>query len=149
MKTNSCRETQCAVLHGVTESAMTKQLNNNNIRQCPRFILLQVATRFSRASQAILVVKKLLANARDKRDTGSIPESGRSPRGGHGSPVWCYCLENSIDRGAWQATVRGFVKISGGHRTGKCQFSFQSQRKAMTKNAQITTQLHSSHTLVK
>ena len=55
---------------------MTKQLNNNNIRQCPRFILLQVATRFSRASQAMLVVKKLLANARDKRDTGLIPESG-------------------------------------------------------------------------
>ena len=35
------------------------------------------------------------------------------------------------------------------HRTGKGQFSFQSQRKAMPKNAQITTQLHSSHTLVK
>ena len=36
-----------------------------------------------------------------------------------------------------------------GHRTGKGQFSFQSQRKAMPKNAQTTTQLHSSHTLVK
>ena len=34
-------------------------------------------------------------------------------------------------------------KLSSGHRTGKCQFSFQSQRKAMPKNAQITTQLHS------
>ena len=34
-------------------------------------------------------------------------------------------------------------------RTGKGQFSFQSQRKAMQKNAQTTTQLHSSHTLVK
>ena len=40
-------------------------------------------------------------------------------------------------------------KLSSGHRTGKGQFSFQSQRKAMPKNAQITTQLHSSHTLVK
>ena len=36
-----------------------------------------------------------------------------------------------------------------GHRTGKGQFSFQSQRKAMSKNAQTTAQLHSSHTLVK
>ena len=36
-----------------------------------------------------------------------------------------------------------------GHRTGKGQFSFQSQRKAMAKNAQTTTQLHSSHMLVK
>ena len=40
-------------------------------------------------------------------------------------------------------------KLSSGHRTGKGQFSFQSQRKAMPKNAQTTAQLHSSHTLVK
>ena len=40
-------------------------------------------------------------------------------------------------------------KLSSGHRTRKGQFSFQSQRKAMPKNAQTTTQLHSSHTLVK
>ena len=39
-------------------------------------------------------------------------------------------------------------KLSSGHRTGKGQFSFQSQRKAVPKNAQTTTQLHSSHTLV-
>ena len=38
---------------------------------------------------------------------------------------------------------------SSGHRTGKGQFSFQSQRKAMPNNAQTTEQLHSSHTLVK
>ena len=42
-----------------------------------------------------------------------------------------------------------FGKLSSGHRTGKCHFSFQSQRKAMPKNAQTTAQLHSSHTLVK
>ena len=42
-----------------------------------------------------------------------------------------------------------FGKLSSGHRTGKGQFSFQSQRKAMPKNAQTTTQVHSSHTLVK
>ena len=40
-------------------------------------------------------------------------------------------------------------KLSSGHRTGQGQFSFQSQRKAMPKNAQTTTQLHSSHTLVR
>ena len=40
-------------------------------------------------------------------------------------------------------------KLSSGHRTGKDQFSFQSQRKAMPKNVQTTTQLHSSHTLAK
>ena len=37
-------------------------------------------------------------------------------------------------------------KLGSGHRTGKDQFSFQSQRKAMLKNVQTTTQLHSSHT---
>ena len=42
-----------------------------------------------------------------------------------------------------------FGKLSSVHRTGKGQFSFQSQRKTMPKNAQTTTQLHSSHTLVK
>ena len=42
-----------------------------------------------------------------------------------------------------------FGKLSSGHRTGKYQFLFQSQRKAMPKNAQTTAQLHSSHMLVK
>ena len=40
-----------------------------------------------------------------------------------------------------------FGQLSSGHRTGKSQFSFQSQRRAMPKNVQTTTQLHSSHTL--
>ena len=40
-------------------------------------------------------------------------------------------------------------KFSSGHRTGRGQFSFQSQRKVITKNAQTTTQFHSSHRLVK
>ena len=42
-----------------------------------------------------------------------------------------------------------YGKLSSGHRTGKGQFSFQSQRKAMPKNAQTTAQLHSSHMLAK
>ena len=41
-----------------------------------------------------------------------------------------------------------FGKLTSGHRTGKSQFPFQFQRKAMPKNVQTTTQLHSSHTLV-
>ena len=53
----------------------------------------------------MLVVKILPANAGDVRDVGSIPGSGRSPRGGHGNPLQYFCLENPMDRGAWQATV--------------------------------------------
>ena len=52
---------------------------------------------FSAASQVAQVVKNLPANARDVRDTGLIPESGRSPGGGHGSPLQYSCLENPIE----------------------------------------------------
>ena len=45
--------------------------------------------------------------------------------------------------------VSKFEKVSSGHRTGKGQFSFQSQIKAIPKNGQTTTQLHSTHMLVK
>ena len=45
--------------------------------------------------------------------------------------------------------VSKFGKLSSGHRTGKGQFSFQSQRRAMPKNVQTTTQLQASHMLAK
>ena len=40
----------------------------------------------------------------------SIPGSGRSPGGGHGNPLQYSCLENSMDRGAWRATIHGVTK---------------------------------------
>ena len=43
-------------------------------------------------------------------DLGSIPGSGRSPRGGHGKPLQYSCLENPMDRGVWQATVHGIAE---------------------------------------
>ena len=43
-------------------------------------------------------------------DVGSIPGSRRSPGGGNGNPLQCSCLENSIDRGAWQAMVHRVTK---------------------------------------
>ena len=56
------------------------------------------------------MVKNLPANARDIRDAGLIPGSGRSPGGGHGNPLQYACLENPMDRGAWQATVHEIAK---------------------------------------
>ena len=56
----------------------------------------------NRASQIALVVKNLLANA---GDAGLSPGLGRSPGGGHGNPLEYSCLENRMDKGAWQATV--------------------------------------------
>ena len=46
------------------------------------------------------MVKNPPANARDMRDLGSVPESGRSPGGGHGHPLQYSCLENPMDQGA-------------------------------------------------
>ena len=51
------------------------------------------------------VVKNLPANARDPRDSGPIPESGRVPGEGDGNPLQYSCLEDSMDRGSWWATV--------------------------------------------
>ena len=52
------------------------------------------------------MVKNLPTSARDLRDVGSIPGSGRSPGEGQGNPLQYSCLENPMDRGAWQAIVR-------------------------------------------
>ena len=57
------------------------------------------------------VVKKLPANAGDARDMDLIPELGRSPGGGNGNPLQYSCLENSRDRGAWRAAVRGVAEL--------------------------------------
>ena len=57
-----------------------------------------------------LVVKTPSANDEDRRDTGSICGLGRSPGGGHGYPLQYFCLENSMDRRAWWATVQRVTK---------------------------------------
>ena len=57
-----------------------------------------------------LLVKGLSTNAEDIRDAGLIPGSGRSPGGEHCNPLQFSCLENPMDRGAWQATVHGITK---------------------------------------
>ena len=62
------------------------------------------------ASQVVLVIKSLLADAGDVRNMDSIPGSGRSPGGEHGSPHQDSCLENPMDRGAWQAAVHRIAK---------------------------------------
>ena len=56
------------------------------------------------------VVKNLPASAGDVRDTGSVPESGRSPGEGNGNLLQYSCLENFMDRGAWWVIVHGVTK---------------------------------------
>ena len=69
--------------------------------------------------------------------------------GGDGIPVELLQIPKDDAVKVLHSICQQIWKRSSGHRTGKGPFSFQSQRKAIPKNAQTTTQLHSSHTLVK
>ena len=78
---------------------------------------------------------------------GSIAMNKAS--GGDGIPVEIFqTLKDDVVK-VLHSIVHKFGKLSSGHRTGKGQFSFQSQRKAMPKNAQTTIQLYSSYMLAK
>ena len=78
---------------------------------------------------------------------GSITTNKAS--GGGGIPVELFQILNDDAVKVLHSNASKFGKLSSGHRTGKGQFSFQSQRKAMSKNVQTTTQMHSSHMLAK
>ena len=63
------------------------------------------------ASQVVLVVKNLPANAGDTGDTDSIPGLGRASAVRNGNPLQYSCLENPMNRGAWWATVHGSHRV--------------------------------------
>ena len=69
--------------------------------------------------------------------------------GGDGIPIELFQILKDDAVKLLLSICQQIGKLSRGHRTGKGQLSFQSQRKAMPKNAQTTIQLHSSHMLVK
>ena len=69
--------------------------------------------------------------------------------GGDGIPIELFQIRKDDAVKVLHSICQQIWKLSSGHRTGRGQFSFQSQRKAMPKNAQTTTQLHSSRMLVK
>ena len=66
--------------------------------------------QLSRSFPGSSVVKSLPAEQELQKDTGSIPGLGRSLAGRHGNPLHYSCLENPMDRGAWQATVHRVAK---------------------------------------
>ena len=65
------------------------------------------------------MIKNLLANAGATGDSGLIPRRGRSPEGGYGNQPQYSCLENSVDREAWWATVHRVAK----RRTRLCNYA--------------------------
>ena len=76
-------------------------------------------------------VKNRPASAGDTGDEGSIPESGRSPGEGNGSPFQHSCLENPMDQGAQQAIVHGVTK-------SQTQLSTHTQRDEIDRNYLFT-----------
>ena len=94
---------------------------------------------------AITELEPGILESRVRWALGSITMNKAS--GGDGIPVELFQI---LEMMLWKCCTQyanKFGKLSIGHRTGKGQFSFQSQRKAMPKNVQTTSQLHSSHTL--
>ena len=83
------------------------------VGEVPSFIFFEAKKL---GTQVALVVKNSPANAGDIRDAGSIPGLGRSPGGGHGSPLQYSCLENPRNREAWRAIVhrvaKGWTRLS-------------------------------------
>ena len=63
------------------------------------------------------MVKNPFANAGGTRDAGLIPKLGRSPGEGNGNPLQYSCLENPMDRVAWQSIVHGVTKSRTYHAT--------------------------------
>ena len=78
---------------------------------------------------------------------GSITMNKAS--GGNAIPVELFQILKDDAMKVLHSYASNLGKLNSGNRTGKCQFSFQSQRKAMPNNPQTTTQLYSSHMLAK
>ena len=83
------------------------------------------------------VVKNLSASAGDTRDAGLIPGLGRSPGGGNGNPLQYFCLENSMDRGAWWAAVHGVVKSWTRLSNFSFTFHFHASEKEMATHSSV------------
>ena len=88
------------------------------------------------------VVKNPPINAAYARDVSSIPGSGRCPGVGNGNPLQYSCLENSRDRGTWQATVHGVTKSRTPLSTYACTFNLSPEQ--YPTHTDYRTHLHDS-----
>ena len=96
--------------HGQSPSWMTSH--------CPEVHNSMTSIQPRRASQELLVVNDVPANAGDARDMGSNHGWGRSPGGGNGNLLQYSCLENSMERGAWWAAIHGVARLKHYWATG-------------------------------
>ena len=106
LRVHMVKESLCfrlSSLSWLSSNSVLTLFRNENFR-----LFCRDGREVSRAFQVVL--KNLPANAGDLRDMGLSPGLGRSPGGEHGSPLQDSCLENTMDGGAWRATVRGVHK---------------------------------------
>ena len=86
------------------------------------------------------------ASAYNMGDPGSFPGLGRSQAEGNGNPLQYSCLENPMDRGAWEATVHGVAKSRTQLSDFTLTLNFQNTCEASTSNSQNhSRELHSRH----
>ena len=81
------------------------------MREAPHIYAHRHRHTHTQASNVVLVVKNPPASVGDVKDERLIPGLGRPSGEGHGNPLQCSCLENPMDRGAWQATVHGAARV--------------------------------------
>ena len=87
----------------------------------------------------VTVGASLLAQEGDCRRLRFDPWVGRSPRGGHGGPLLCSCLENRVDRGAWRAAVHGATKSRTPPNTrARVPAALQGSREATARDVHIS-----------
>ena len=120
------------------------QLPSNNLRLILEPAGLHLADlrqirSYYGASQVVLMVKNLPANAAGIRDAGSIPGLGRSPGEENGTTPQYSCLENSMSRGAWWATVQGATKSWTGLSTQRMETGKFGTCFPVNKTVVITT----------
>ena len=130
------REAWQATVHGGHKDSVTTQwlilsLHFHTHMHCT-YIFIPILLTHIHICQVELVVKNMPANA---GDMGLAPESARSPVVGNGYPFQYSCLENHMDRGAWQATVHGGHKEL--HTTQWLNNNNNNNNKAISTNVQI------------
>ena len=101
------------ILHAARH-AREKKKERKKRKKCPVENLALIVVQKLVGFPGDVSGKEPICNAGDIRDASSIPGLGRSPGEGNGNPLQYSCLENSIDRGAWLATVYGVAKTSTG-----------------------------------
>ena len=110
----TAEEQRCREETGATKETLSLQIQDRKLfgaleRKDPR--ILFSFPRSLRAFWDFPCSSVGKASACNAGDPGSIPGSGRSPGEGNGNPLWYSCLENPMNRGAWQATVHGVARV--------------------------------------